>query len=152
MRSVQRLPTRFTGWNAGLKPLQSIMLNLPGATAPPVEVEVLAVTPAAIDPVGLRLNTTAVAPAPAHANHRDQGPRIRSSSSPGPPTLFAPAAMANVPPVRAASRGITTAPDHRRVKFTADGPEPIPRRRHGRERYCEGPMTDDAAGRWTRAP
>src|ERR1041385_1145553 len=31
-------------------------------------------------PVGLMLNTTAVAPAPAHANHRDQGPRIRISS------------------------------------------------------------------------
>jgi len=60
-----------------------------GATEPLLAAEAVAATPAAIEPVGLRLNTTAVAPAPAHASQRDQGPRMRSTSSLTPRNLFA---------------------------------------------------------------
>jgi len=61
-----------------------------GATAPPAA-EPDAPRLAATEPVGLRLKTTAVAPAPAHANHLDQGLRMRNSSSPNVPLLFAAA-------------------------------------------------------------
>src|SRR6266480_4513700 len=76
IRSAQSPPRpALTGLKVGLQPWQSTMLVALGATAPVLD-------PAAMEPVGLRLKTTAVAPVPSRANHRDKGLRMRIPPSP----------------------------------------------------------------------